>query len=74
MIAPLREPEPEDDSAACQLQLHFARQIVAATLLQPAVDASDPPRVSAWQAWLLAAWMALITAAYGWFMSGIASG
>lgn len=70
MIAPLGNPL--DDPAASERNepLEIARQIVAAALLPPPPEKPAAPRVPAWQAWLVAAWMAVVTLAYGLAMTG----
>ena len=64
MIAPLREEEPRGLAAASR-QLRRARRVVARSLLpetRPQESAAHP--VPAWQAWLLAGWMATTAAVY----------
>lgn len=68
MIAPLR-----DTPTAQQVRrqaLGRARRAVAESLLRPRPQSEPAPRVPLWQAWLLAAWMVLVAAAYVLHMLG----
>jgi hypothetical protein len=70
MIAPLRETEP--GRAEVRSRLRAARRLIAATLLGPSHDpAADAPLVPAWQAWLLAVWVAAVALACGAYLLGL---
>lgn len=70
MIAPLREPSGRASTRRRNDQLAVARRIVAATLLA-GPDEAQGPRVTAWKAWLFAAWMIVASVAYGLSMLGV---
>lgn len=63
MIAPLRQTEPETNDR--RQRLRRARQVVASTLLGARrISVCPAPAVPAWQAWLFAAWVVGVVAAY----------
>lgn len=70
MIARSREPFEGQSTAEPHPELELARQLVAATLFPSTVE-PPPPRVPAWQAWLLVGWMAVVAGCYGCSMAGL---
>ena len=70
MIAPLRLPDPE--TVETRRRLRRAHRLVASTLLPE--RRSSPPAasgVSAWQAWMVAAWVVVVAACYFASMLGL---
>jgi hypothetical protein len=63
MIAPLRQPEKRPPAASETLRR--ARRAVAESLFPQPAD-KHPARVPVWRAWLLAAWMIVVAAAWAW--------
>jgi hypothetical protein len=73
MIAPWHKPSDEGDTLVRRRQLAVARRVIAAALLPQGEGQLRPPRTAAWRAWLWLAWMLVVTAIYGYFMSGFGS-
>jgi hypothetical protein len=67
LIAPIRESHQDPPSTGLQR----ARRAVAAMLLESDKDRFDePPSLAGWKAWVLAAWIGVVLAAYAWSMLG----
>ena len=63
MIAPLDQMDPK--RAELRRRLRRARRLVAARFFHHDADPSDnAPPVPAWQAWVFAAWVVIVTAVY----------
>jgi hypothetical protein len=60
MVAPIQHKDKPAPSSA----MRRAHRLVASTLLSQAPAADGAPRVAAWKAWLFAAWVVVIAAAY----------
>ena len=71
MIAPIKKSAPETGGKT--RTLHSARRVAASVLLSAKTsnDQTASP-VSAWRAWLFAAWAFAATATYFAYMLGIA--
>jgi hypothetical protein len=70
MIAPLRLPDSETTEA--RRRLRRAHRLVASTLLPERTDSPSPvPAVPAWQAWMVAVWVVVVTACYLASMLGL---
>ena len=63
MIAPLDQMDAK--TARLRRRLEQARRLVAATFFSHEANPTDnAPRVPAWQAWVFAAWVLVVTALY----------
>ena len=70
MIAPIQSTEKPPRST----RMRRAHRLVVSTLLTGKTSRTDgAPDVVAWRAWLFAAWVAAVTAAYAAYMSGLLS-
>jgi hypothetical protein len=68
VIAPIRRPEARPAAPG----VLYARRLVASTLLrQKTSPAGHGPPMPAWRAWLLAAWVVMVVAAYFASMVGL---
>ena len=67
MIAPIQKT-PE---RPCRTGIHYARQLVAASLLRMRAYRDDTaPKIAPWKAWLTTVWIVVVTAVYGAYMIG----
>lgn len=67
MIAPIRQPE----TAKMSPTVRRARRIVGSLLSDGSDSTAENPPLSAWKAWLFAAWVAVVICAYFAFMAGL---
>ena len=67
MIAPIQKTEQRPRRTG----IHYARQLVAASLLKKRAYRDDnAPQIAPWKAWLTTAWIVVVTAVYGAYMIG----
>lgn len=67
MIAPIHQPE----TAQMSPTVRRARRIVGSLLSDESDSTAGNPPLSAWKAWLFAAWVAVVICAYFAFMAGV---
>ncbi len=67
MIAPIQKTRRRRRRTG----IHYARELVAASLLKKRTYPDDnSPRIAPWKAWLLTGWIVGVTAVYGAYMIG----
>lgn len=70
MIAPFREADVREAREPASEEMVRARRLVATVIMPPEPQAPIAPPIPGWKAWLIAGWMALVTAAFAARMAG----